>query len=128
MYVNLDRYGNTSAASVPIALAEAVNEGRLEVGDRVVLVAFGAGFTSGAVAIEWTADPARGIAGDAAVNADDVAIRLPVDWDSVDPIPEALAELMRRPGPVDVPLDDVVPGEPEPAHSEGNAVKPKVHA
>ena len=121
MYVNLDRYGNTSAASVPIALAEAVNEGRLDVGDRVVLVAFGAGFTSGAVAIEWTADPARGIAGDAAVSADDVHVRLPVDWDSVDPIPEALAELMRRPGPVDVPLDDVVPGEPEPAQTEVHA-------
>jgi 3-oxoacyl-[acyl-carrier-protein] synthase-3 len=113
MYVNLDRYGNTSAASVPIALAEAVNEGRVKVGDRIVLVAFGAGFTSGAVTIEWTADPALGIAGDAAVRAEDVHVRLPVDWDSVDPIPEALAELMRRPGPVDVPLDDVVPGEPE---------------
>jgi len=115
MFVNLDRYGNTSAASVPIALAEAVNEGRVKVGDHLVLVAFGAGFTSGAVAIEWTADPARGIAGDAAVRPSDVSVRLPVDWDSVDPIPEALAELMRRPGPVDVPLDDVVPGEPEPA-------------
>jgi len=115
MFVNLDKYGNTSAASVPIALAEAVNEGRVKVGDNIVLVAFGAGFTSGAVTIEWTADPARGIAGDAAANASDVRVRLPVDWDSVDPIPEALAELMRRPGPVDVPLDDVVPGEPEPA-------------
>ncbi len=52
--------------------------------------------------IEWTADPARGIAGDAAVQPEDVSVRLPVDWDSVDPIPEALAELMRRPGPVDV--------------------------
>ena len=51
MYVNLDQYGNTSAASVPIALAEAVNEGRVQVGDHVVIVAFGAGFTSGAVAI-----------------------------------------------------------------------------
>jgi 3-oxoacyl-[acyl-carrier-protein] synthase III len=112
MYVNLDRYGNTSAASVPIALAEAVNEGRVKVGDRIVIVAFGAGFTSGAVTIEWTADPARGIAGDAAVNPDDVKVRLPVDWDSVDPIPDALAELMARPGSVDVPLDDVVPGEP----------------
>jgi 3-oxoacyl-[acyl-carrier-protein] synthase-3 len=121
MYVNLDRYGNTSAASVPIALAEAVNEGRLKVGDRVVLVAFGAGFTSGAVAIEWTADPARGIAGDAAVKASDVHVRLPVDWDSVDPIPEALAELMRRPGPVNPPLDDVVPGEPERAPTEVHA-------
>src|SRR3712207_2223597 len=46
MYVNLDRYGNTSAASVPIALAEAVNEGRVGVGDRLCMVAFGAGFTS----------------------------------------------------------------------------------
>jgi hypothetical protein len=35
-----------------------------------------------------------------------------VDWDSVDPIPDALAELMQR-GAVEVPLDDVVPGEPE---------------
>ncbi|HEY7590334.1 MAG TPA: beta-ketoacyl-ACP synthase III [Candidatus Limnocylindrales bacterium] len=115
IYVNLDKYGNTSAASVPIALAEAVNEGRLKVGDRVTIVAFGAGFTSGAVTIEWTADPARGIAGDAAVRPEDVRVRLPVDWNSVDPIPPALAELMAKPGPVDVPLDDVVPGEPEPA-------------
>jgi len=113
MFVNLDKYGNTSAASVPIALAEAVNEGRVKVGDNVVIVAFGAGFTSGAVTINWTADPARGIAGDAAVNPEDVNVRLPVDWDSVDPIPDALAELMARPGSVDVPLDDVAPGEPE---------------
>jgi 3-oxoacyl-[acyl-carrier-protein] synthase III len=113
IFVNLDRYGNTSAASVPIALAEAVNEGRVRVGDNVTMVAFGAGFTSGAVTVEWTADPARGLAGDAAVDPADVHVRLPVDWDSVDPIPAALAELMNRPGPVDVPLDDVAPGEPE---------------
>ena len=111
--LNLDRYGNTSAASVPIALAEAVNEGRVKVGDNVTIVAFGAGFTSGAVTIEWTADPARGAIGDEAVRPEDVTVRLPVDWDSVDPIPEALADVMRRPGTVDVPLDDVVPGEPE---------------
>jgi 3-oxoacyl-[acyl-carrier-protein] synthase-3 len=115
MYVNLDRYGNTSAASVPIALAEAVNEGRVKVGDNVTIVAFGAGFTSGAVTLNWTADPARGPLGDAAVRPEDVRVRLPVDWDSVDPIPDALAELMNRPGSVDVPLDDVAPGEPEPA-------------
>ena len=115
MYVNLDKYGNTSAASVPIALAEAVNEGRVAIGDNVTIVAFGAGFTSGAVTIEWTADPARGLAGDAAVDPADVVVRLPVDWDSVDPIPDALAEVMRRPGSLDVPLDDVVPGEPEDA-------------
>jgi hypothetical protein len=121
MFVNLDKYGNTSAASVPIALAEAVNEGRVKVGDRVVIVAFGAGFTSGAVAIEWTADPARGLVGDAAVRPEDVSVRLPVDWDSVDPIPDALAELMRRPGSVDVPLDDVVPDEPAPRGEEVRA-------
>jgi 3-oxoacyl-[acyl-carrier-protein] synthase III len=118
MFVNLDRYGNTSAASVPIALAEAVAEGRIGVGDNVTIVAFGAGFTSGAATIEWTADPARGATADAAVRPEDVHVRLPVDWDSVDPIPPALADLMRQPGGVDVPLDDVVPGEPEPAHTE----------
>lgn len=121
MFVNLDRYGNTSAASVPMALAEAVNGGRVKVGDRIVIVAFGAGFTSGAVTIEWTADPARGVAGDAAVRPEDIDVRLPVDWDSVDPIPEALAELMRRPGIVDVPLDDVVPGEPDVVEEEVRA-------
>jgi len=115
MFVNLDRYGNTSAASVPIALAEAVNEGRVAVGDRICIVAFGAGFTSGAATIEWTADPARGIAGDAAVRPEDVHVRLPLDWDSVDPIPPALAALMARPDPLHVPLGDVVPDEPEPA-------------
>jgi 3-oxoacyl-[acyl-carrier-protein] synthase III len=117
MFVNLDKYGNTSAASVPIALAEAVNEGRVAVGDKIVMVAFGAGFTSGAVAMEWTADPARGIAGDAAVRPEDVTVRMPLDWDSVDPIPPALAEIVRRPiAPgVEVPLDDVVPDEPQPA-------------
>jgi 3-oxoacyl-[acyl-carrier-protein] synthase-3 len=115
MFTNVDRYGNTSAASVPIAMAEAVNEGRVKVGDRITIVAFGAGFTSGAVTIEWTADPARGADADTAVRAEDVHVRLPVDWDSVDPIPEALAEIMARPGTVNPPLDDVVPGEPEPA-------------
>jgi 3-oxoacyl-[acyl-carrier-protein] synthase III len=118
MFINLDKYGNTSAASVPIALAEAVNEGRVKVGDNVTIVAFGAGFTSGAVTIEWTADPKRGLIGDAAVRPEDVTVRAPVDWDSVDPIPEALAEVMRRPGTVDVPLDDVAPGEPEHAPAE----------
>ena len=98
MFVNLDRYGNTSAASVPIALAEAVDSGRVKVGDSIVIVAFGAGFTSGAVAIEWTADPARGRAADAESAPEDVHVRLPVDWDSVDPIPAALAEILARPG------------------------------
>lgn len=111
MFVNLDRYGNTSAASVPIALAEAANSGRIAVGDNICIVAFGAGFTSGAVTIRWTADPAAGVAGDAAVDPASIHVRLPVDWDSVDPIPPALAELMAR-DPLHVPLDDVVPGDP----------------
>ena len=119
MFVNLDRYGNTSAASVPIALAEAANAGRIKVGDTVVIVAFGAGFTSGAVVIRWTGDPARGIAGDAAVQPEDVVIRAPVDWDSVDPIPPALAALMATTGGVDIPLDDVAPGD-QPTHQEAS--------
>src|SRR4029079_14684479 len=116
MFVNLDKYGNTSAASVPIALAEAVNEGRVKVGDNVTIVAVGAGFTSGAVTMEWTADPTRGLSAHAATLPEDVHVRLPVDWDSVDPIPEALAEIMARPGPVNPPLDDLAPGEAEHAH------------
>jgi len=51
--VNLDRYGNTSAASIPIALAEAVSDGRIKEGDLLLLVAFGAGLTWGAVAMRW---------------------------------------------------------------------------
>ena len=117
MFVNLDRYGNTSAAYVPIALSEAVNGGRVAVGDNVVIVAFGAGFTSGAVAIRWTANPANGRRADR-IGPQDIHVRLPLDWDSVDPMPPALARIMAAPGPVDVPLDDVVPGEPAPAHPE----------
>ncbi|MCO5045191.1 MAG: ketoacyl-ACP synthase III [Kiritimatiellae bacterium] len=52
-FVNLDRYGNTSAASVILALDEAVRMGKLERGDRVLLVAFGGGFTWGASVLEW---------------------------------------------------------------------------
>ena len=53
LFVNVDRYGNTSAASVAIALDEAVREGRIERGDLVLLVVFGAGLTWGAAIIEW---------------------------------------------------------------------------
>ena len=47
IYTNVNRYGNTSAASVPIAMAEAVNEGRIKVGDKITVVAFGAGLHLG---------------------------------------------------------------------------------
>jgi 3-oxoacyl-[acyl-carrier-protein] synthase-3 len=53
VYSNIARYGNTTAASVPIALAEAVREGRLQRGDLLVTVAFGSGFTWGANLIRW---------------------------------------------------------------------------
>lgn len=53
--VNLDRYGNMSAASVPVALDEALRAGRIKEGDRLVLVAFGAGLTWGSVAVRWAA-------------------------------------------------------------------------
>jgi len=56
-FVNLDKYGNTSAASIPIALAEAVAADRLHEGDKVVLVGFGAGLTWAAAAVEWGAPP-----------------------------------------------------------------------
>jgi 3-oxoacyl-[acyl-carrier-protein] synthase-3 len=53
LFVNLDRYGNTSAASVAIALDEAVSSGRVHRGDLLLLVVFGAGLTWGAAVIEW---------------------------------------------------------------------------
>ena len=60
-YVNIEKYGNTSAASVPMALVEAVAAGRVKPGDRILMVAFGAGFTAAAAVVEWTADPARAL-------------------------------------------------------------------
>ncbi len=58
--VNIARYGNTSSASIPIALCEAIAEGRVNAGDRLVLVGFGAGLTWGALALEWgVPEPAR---------------------------------------------------------------------
>jgi 3-oxoacyl-[acyl-carrier-protein] synthase-3 len=52
--VNVDRYGNTSTASIPIATVEAIKEGRLHPGDRVVFVGFGAGLTWGAAVALWS--------------------------------------------------------------------------
>jgi len=53
VFVNVERYGNTSAASVAIALDEAVRTGRLTPGMRVLLVAFGAGFTWASMVVQW---------------------------------------------------------------------------
>ncbi|HET9384285.1 MAG TPA: beta-ketoacyl-ACP synthase III [Gemmatimonadales bacterium] len=53
VFVNIQKYGNTTAASIPIALDEALDEGRLKTGDLLVLTAFGSGFTWGSAAIRW---------------------------------------------------------------------------
>jgi 3-oxoacyl-[acyl-carrier-protein] synthase-3 len=54
---NGDRFGNTSSASIPLALADADREGRLRPGDRIISVAFGSGATWGGVALEWSLEP-----------------------------------------------------------------------
>jgi 3-oxoacyl-[acyl-carrier-protein] synthase-3 len=100
IYLDLDRYGNTSAASVPIALAEAVDEGRVRAGDRILFVAFGAGFTSGAAAITWTADPADGRR---ASGAGVAPIHQPSDWDGGDPVPEPIARILAAKQQMEVP-------------------------
>jgi 3-oxoacyl-[acyl-carrier-protein] synthase-3 len=53
VFVNVHKYGNTSAASIPMALDEARKQGRVKEGDLIELVAFGAGFTWGAAVIRW---------------------------------------------------------------------------
>ncbi|HEX3035474.1 MAG TPA: beta-ketoacyl-ACP synthase III [Thermodesulfobacteriota bacterium] len=53
VFINVDRYGNTSSASVPIALDEAVREGRVKRGDLILFAVFGAGFTWGAGVVRW---------------------------------------------------------------------------
>jgi len=53
VYKNIDRYGNTSAASIPIALDECVREGRVKSGDMVLMTAFGAGLVWGSVLVRW---------------------------------------------------------------------------
>ena len=53
LFVNLDKYGNTSAASVAIALDEAVSSGKIQRGDLILMMVFGAGLTWGAAVIEW---------------------------------------------------------------------------
>ena len=59
--VNLQNYGNTSTASIPIAMVEAVEKGQIQIGDKLVMVGFGAGLTWGALAAEWTGPiPSKG--------------------------------------------------------------------
>lgn len=53
VFINIQKYGNTTAGTIPIALNEAINEGRLEKGDLLLLAAFGGGFTWGSMLIRW---------------------------------------------------------------------------
>jgi 3-oxoacyl-[acyl-carrier-protein] synthase III len=53
VFVNVDRYGNMSSATIPVALDEAVEQGRLKQGDNVMMVAFGAGFTWASTVMKW---------------------------------------------------------------------------
>jgi 3-oxoacyl-[acyl-carrier-protein] synthase III len=53
VYVNVDRYGNMSSATIPVALDEALEERRIGPGSRVLMVAFGAGFTWGSAVLQW---------------------------------------------------------------------------
>ena len=52
--INLEQYGNTTAATIPLALADAVRDGRLKKGDLVLLASVGAGFTAGAMLLRWS--------------------------------------------------------------------------
>ena len=53
-FINIERYGNTSTASIPIATCEAIQQGRLHSGDNIVFVGFGGGLTWGAALVHWT--------------------------------------------------------------------------
>lgn len=57
---NLDRYGNTSAASIPIALCEAIEQGRVNVDDNIVFVGFGGGLTWASMVVQWTGSEIEG--------------------------------------------------------------------
>jgi len=97
IFVNLDRYGNTSAASIPIALSEAVAAGRLKPGDVFCTVAFGGGYTSGAFVTRWDADPAHG-ARAAAVDPNTVKIKRPEGGAKAAEVPVALKALLDAKG------------------------------
>jgi len=71
IYTNLQRYGNTSGASIPLCLVEARAEGRLRDGDLVLLMGFGAGLTWGSCLLEW----GRGSGGTSAAGADPTGFR-----------------------------------------------------
>jgi 3-oxoacyl-[acyl-carrier-protein] synthase-3 len=58
-FVNIANYGNTSTASIPIAICEAAADSRIRPGDHIIMVGFGAGLTWGALALQWVAPERR---------------------------------------------------------------------
>lgn len=63
VFINVQEYGNTSAASIPIALCEAVEQGLVHDGDKILMVAFGAGLSWGATVVQWNPTPSKEPAG-----------------------------------------------------------------
>ena len=54
--INIENYGNTTAATIPLAMSEAYQDGMMQKGDRIVLSAFGAGYTWGRLLFKWAMD------------------------------------------------------------------------
>ena len=97
VYVNIERFGNTSSASIPIALCEAIDAGRVKPGDRLLMVGFGAGLTWAACALQWSALKPRAPAPPRAA-----ASQLRYSWFGIRSI---LARLLRH---VDAALSNVL--------------------
>ena len=53
MFINIHKYGNTTAATIPIAICEALDQGKFSKGDTIMLTAFGAGYTWASAVIRW---------------------------------------------------------------------------
>ena len=73
--MNIDRYGNTSSASIPITLDEVVRQGRLKPGDEVGFVAFGGGITWGASVARWTMPVPAGVPADSVARSAATTVR-----------------------------------------------------
>jgi 3-oxoacyl-[acyl-carrier-protein] synthase-3 len=78
LIINIDRYGNTSAASIPITLDEIVRSGRVQPGDLIELVAFGGGVTWGAVVLEWNPVLAHALSSAGAAQSETAPTGVPV--------------------------------------------------
>jgi 3-oxoacyl-[acyl-carrier-protein] synthase-3 len=104
VFVNIGSYGNTSAATIPVALTEALEQGRIKPGDHVVFTAFGAGLSWGAAVIRW-GDRVEPIANSEAV--------LPPNTRSTMELLEPNLKFFGRPTPAAVRAAVVDEGEPD---------------